>query len=180
MATPKTLSTKDVIAGFGVGHMTVYNWRKGSTSRKPLPVITGDKGRVSFSVDAVKAWAKEHGVKFTVPAIVSWASKPGPKPKADKAPAKKAPANAIAKAVIADAKKIVAKKAGKSPASGSQASVVKQVVGVDLDIPVKKPGAKSSKTGRKISAVAKKAERKAPAKSRAQIVGETNQAQPTA
>lgn len=99
MATIKTLTTKQVIAGFAVGHMTVHNWRKGTASQTKLPCHVDDKGRVSFVPAEVKAWAKEHGRKFTMPAAPEEPTKPGPKPKAEAAPPAK---KAAAKKAVAD------------------------------------------------------------------------------
>ena len=84
MATAKMLTTKQVIAGFGVGHMTVYNWRKGSEKQPALPTNVDEAGRVSFKLQDVLAWAKKHGRRFDATCIdaVAVDSKPGPKPKA--------------------------------------------------------------------------------------------------
>ena len=92
----KTLTTKQLQTAFGVGHMTIYNWRAGSATRDPLPCSISDERRVTFDLAAVKAWAKKHGVAFTAPTEAAEVTKPGPKPKvvaqADVEKVKKAPA----------------------------------------------------------------------------------------
>ena len=77
----KTLTVKDLIAGFKVGHMTIFNWRQGTATKDPLPVDVDESGRVSAKPALVKAWAKKHSLTFTVPAEVGVTTKPGPKPK---------------------------------------------------------------------------------------------------
>lgn len=77
----QALSTKDLQAGFGVGHMTIYNWRQGTATKDPLPCDVDQSGRVTFPVASTKAWAKKHGLEFNVPAEKAAESKPGPKAK---------------------------------------------------------------------------------------------------
>lgn len=93
MAKTQALTTKDLQAGFSVGHMTIFNWRKGSPTKAALPAHTDAAGRVTFKPAEVKAWARKHGLEFTAPAEAAPEGKPGPKAKA--APAKKAKASKI-------------------------------------------------------------------------------------
>lgn len=90
MAKAKTLTTKDLQIGFNVGHMTIFNWRKGSATKDPLPCVVDEASRVTFKEADVKAWAKKHKLAFTAPTEATPESKPGPKAKV--APAKKASA----------------------------------------------------------------------------------------
>ena len=124
MATPQTLTTKQLQAGFGVGHMTIFNWRAGSAKREKLPCTTTD-GRVTFKLAEVKAWAKKHDLPFTAPTGEAEVVKPGPKPKAT-APAKKAAKaekpGKLARAIGAHAKKTEAKKPSRAQIVGTQAA----------------------------------------------------------
>lgn len=117
MATKKAeLSTKDLQKGFGVGHMTVYNWRQGSATRDPLPANVDEKTkRVTFNKTDVKAWAKKYGLTFTEPTEKAAEVKPGPKPKTDgkkepKPATKQAKAPVKAKSVDKVTSKSVAKR----------------------------------------------------------------------
>ena len=95
MASKQLLTTKQVIAGFAVGHMTIYNWRKGTAKQDPLPTVAvqGEDGnKVMFSATDVKAWAKKYERPFTMPTGDAEVVKPGPKPKAPAVKAAKAPA----------------------------------------------------------------------------------------
>lgn len=67
MATrKKQLNTSDVMAMFGVGQMTVYNWRKGSARVTKLPFYTETAGserhRVYFLGKEVRLWAKANNI----------------------------------------------------------------------------------------------------------------------
>ena len=93
MAKTQALTTKDLQAGFSVGHMTIFNWRKGSPTKAPLPSNTDSAGRVTFKAAEVKSWAKKHGLEFTAPAEAAPEGKPGPKAKV--VPTKKAKARKI-------------------------------------------------------------------------------------
>lgn len=87
MATAQTriLNTKDLMAAFGVGHMTIYNWRHDETD--PLPCEVAENGRVSFKENKVVTWAKKWKVEYTPPKKLVGEAKPGPKAKV--APARK-------------------------------------------------------------------------------------------
>lgn len=80
MAAPK-LTTKDMQDAFGVTPMTIFNWRKGTPTREPLPCEV--KGRsVLYPVARVKAWAKRHGItplRDLGEIAPSGREKPGPK-----------------------------------------------------------------------------------------------------
>ena len=137
MASKNDLNTKQLKAGFNVGHMTIYNWRHGTPTKDPLPHEARDNGQVVFSLPKVKAWAKKHNLDFIEPTTPAEWKKPGPR-KVDEKPtaldlvakvlvakaktkkdkpepkatpvAKKATVKAKAKAVIEKAKKSAAKK----------------------------------------------------------------------
>lgn len=74
-----SLTTKDLKKGFGVGHMTIYNWRHGTATKAAIPHKVDSKGHVSFPLVGVVAWAKKHAVKFAAPRISAGRLKPGPK-----------------------------------------------------------------------------------------------------
>ncbi|MNK65503.1 hypothetical protein D3C87_848000 [compost metagenome] len=79
MAAAMRLTTKDVEDAFGVTPMTVYNWRKGTPTREPLPAEVEGR-RVFYRAARLKAWAKRHGIPLLKdPEAVSAHSKPGPK-----------------------------------------------------------------------------------------------------
>lgn len=140
MATPQTLTTKQVIAGFAVGHMTIYNWRAGTPKQDPLPHTVDSAGRVTFKASEVKAWAKKYGRPFTVPTTEAEVVKPGPKPRStpvDRSAEKAAKVETAAR---------------KTKAGAKQADAVSKAM---------ETATKSSKLGRQISAVAKKQARKA-------------------
>ena len=85
--TTKHLTVKNLMTLFGVSHMAIHNWRKGSETREPLPTVAvKDQPRaVAFLPANVKAWAKKHKVMMTCePASLlgtESAVKPGPKTK---------------------------------------------------------------------------------------------------
>lgn len=81
MAKAQPLSTKDLMQGFNVSHMSILMWRKGTPTKDPLPHTKDDNGRVSFTLSQVKPWAKKHGLTFTPPTEHAAESKPGPKAK---------------------------------------------------------------------------------------------------
>jgi hypothetical protein len=106
MAKQTTLTTKDLQAGFNVGHMTVYNWRLGSSTRDPLPVHIDASKRVTFKLAEIKAWAKKYQLDFKPAAELSVAAKPGPK-------AKKAAVKQLAKKTAKPAAKLKSKPTAK-------------------------------------------------------------------
>lgn len=78
--TLRPLNTRDMIAIFGVSHMTLLHWRnpvEGVEHRKsPLPFTI--KGRnVTFSAPRIKAWAEKNDVEMKKDPLVI-ASKPLP------------------------------------------------------------------------------------------------------
>ena len=110
----QALSTKDLQAGFGVGHMTIYNWRQGAATKDPLPCEVDQSGRVTFPVASTKAWAKKHSLEFNVPTEKAAESKPGPKAKVavtkidrKKEPKKAAPVKSLTKS---ETKRVAAQK----------------------------------------------------------------------
>lgn len=105
MASTKTtrpLTTRDLLAIFGVTHMTLLNWRnppEGVAHRKaPLPFT--QKGRsITFSAIRVKAWATKHKIELLRDPVAvasgeaaSVPAKPGPKVAPSKASVKLADA----------------------------------------------------------------------------------------
>lgn len=100
----KQLSIAQLKAGFGVAHMTIFNWRAGTPTKEALPAEKGENGRVVFDAAAVKAWAKKHGLKFTMPTEDATWKSPGPVAGAKKAAAKKATKAPAKKAVKLTAK----------------------------------------------------------------------------
>lgn len=119
------LTTRDLKKAFGVGHMTIYNWRLGTATKKPLPHKKDAQGHVSFPADKVAAWAKKHDLEFKIPAKAGERQKPGPAPTkkaAKKAavsakPARKSPGRkkAAPKPVVKKAAVVEAKTAKKLP-----------------------------------------------------------------
>lgn len=107
----QALSTKDLQAGFGVGHMTIYNWRQGTATKDPLPADVDQSGRVTFPLASTKAWAKKHSLEFDTYLAKAPESKPGPKPKVVKPAAKAVKAKAAA--VIENVKRKTSKRADK-------------------------------------------------------------------
>lgn len=65
---PQHLTIKDLCRIYGVGAMTVYNWRRGSTRIAPLPchrltVGAGkERHRIKFTESVVTKWAAKHGI----------------------------------------------------------------------------------------------------------------------
>lgn len=80
MSTKGILNTKQLMAGFGVGHMTIFNWRAGTATREKLPHAVDEKKRVSFKASEVKAWAKKHELTFKAPTEPATWGTPGPAP----------------------------------------------------------------------------------------------------
>lgn len=99
---------------FAVTQMTLFLWRQGTTTRTPLPVekprvkLGEREGAVLMDPEKLVKWANKHDVAIAVdPAKILkrdaklGSAKPGPKPKADKAKATKAPTRRAAHAVPA-------------------------------------------------------------------------------
>lgn len=87
MGKATILTTKQICAGFGISHVTAYNWRQGSKAKEALPIVPADtsdatKAReVRFDLTATKAWAKANGLPFNqTAALAATAAKTGPKP----------------------------------------------------------------------------------------------------
>lgn len=97
-----TYTTKQVMAGFSVSDMTVFEWRRTGIGGVKIP-FHQEGTRVHFVESEIKAWAKKVDRVFDPEAAakVAGAAKPGPKA----APVKKA------KALQVVSKKVVAKKA---------------------------------------------------------------------
>lgn len=85
------LTIKQAAEAFGVTVMTIFMWRKGTATRKPLPVEVDNpdaiKPRVFVPVASARAWARNHNLVFDPSGVLNHgsATKPGPKPLATKA-----------------------------------------------------------------------------------------------
>lgn len=87
MKTPTLrFNTQDVMSLFGVSHMTVYQWRKGTARKTPLPAIekrVGARLTVEFTEKTLRKWARENNVPFTIDPSQyekkQGVGKPGPK-----------------------------------------------------------------------------------------------------
>ncbi len=115
MSDKNYLTIKDVMAKYGVTHMTVYLWRKGSAKRNPLPTVSAKKLErptdVAFDPAVLEKWATKYGITAS-PAKTSTVEKRGPKVLAKPA-----------------AKKVVAKKAApKAPATATKTAPRKPAV----------------------------------------------------
>jgi len=82
------LTTPQVCAMLGVTHLTILNWRKGTSTKKPLPVLKPAKDEapnaVRFDREKVLAWAVKNGVEVVTKAPPRSLSQRGPKPKTKK------------------------------------------------------------------------------------------------
>lgn len=82
------LSIKNLQTAFGVSHMTISAWRKGSAARKPLPTAKrgadNNPAGVGFDVGPTQKWADKYGIAILVPLadlVGKDVIKRGPKPK---------------------------------------------------------------------------------------------------
>lgn len=70
MATEKSaqvrLTTRQVQALFGVTHMSIYHWRKGTSTREPLKTLKPIKGEaptaIRFDPKVVQRYADKYGI----------------------------------------------------------------------------------------------------------------------
>lgn len=95
--TNQKLSIKQLQIVFGISHMTAYAWRQGTTTKDPLPAAPLTKTEeamtrppITFTVKAVRAWAKKNGVPFAKDPEVVLAQKSGPGKSGPKAKTKPA------------------------------------------------------------------------------------------
>ncbi len=97
------LTIKNLQTAFGVSHMTISAWRKGTATRKPLPTskrggTLGNPGGVAFDVGPTEKWAIKNGIPILVPLadlVGQGIIKRGPKPKVEEVPpAKRGPMKA--------------------------------------------------------------------------------------
>lgn len=106
MSKAAALTTKQICAGFNISHVTAYNWRKGTATQQPLPVIDPEARDVRFGLGATQAWAKAHGRAFSKEAALRAAdAKASPaQAKAEKKATKAAtaPTKAAKKPVLMD------------------------------------------------------------------------------
>jgi len=92
MSRSQVLNSRNIMSLFGISHMTVYNWRAGSSGRDPLPVNLTTQGGVEFPVTRIKAWARKHQIPMTMDPeslVGVGVGTRGPKPKTWTAPAVK-------------------------------------------------------------------------------------------
>jgi len=78
------LTIKNLQTAFGVSHMTISAWRKGSKARKPLPTAKTEDSAVLFNVGPTQKWAERNGIEILVPLaslVGQGIIKRGPKPK---------------------------------------------------------------------------------------------------
>lgn len=125
----KMLSTKDLMKAFGVGHMTIYNWRNGTPTKDPLPHKKDDTGHVTFVESEVKAWAKKYALSFTPPTEPAPRGKPGPA-KTPTVKAVKADKAATTKATPAPARKSVKAKFARAAKTVNKATKAAEAVAV--------------------------------------------------
>lgn len=62
----KHLTTRHMERAFGVTTMTLYLWRKGTATIKPLPVVETGTRKVAYAVKAVERWAAANGIPIRV------------------------------------------------------------------------------------------------------------------
>ena len=127
-AKPGKLKIQHMMAAFGVGHMTIYNWRlpKEGSRKTALPCVESAKGArnlVTFHEKEVKAWAKANGVELvktfaevTASKETSANVKPGPKTGNPPPAAKKSKAGTNKPALAVSKKAAPTKKPTKPPA----------------------------------------------------------------
>lgn len=84
------LNTAQACLVFGVSSMTLHNWRKGTQTLAPLPVIAkeAELGRIRYNPSVLKTWASKNKVIIarTPEEVLAAGStksqgKPGPKPR---------------------------------------------------------------------------------------------------
>ena len=88
MATPQ-LNQAQVCEIFGISHMTLWSWRKGTKKMTPLPTVIPrkmlTKPAIRFSGPAITRWARANGVILvrTPEEVLAGkvTNKPGPKPR---------------------------------------------------------------------------------------------------
>lgn len=83
----KSLTIAQVATAFNVSQTSVFNWRKGSSTRDPLVPVDPDMRNPTFTVTALKAFAKRYGLTMhrdPLEVLSTWEGpaikKPGPKP----------------------------------------------------------------------------------------------------
>lgn len=75
------LTNKNMMNLFGVSHVTIFNWRKGTPQREQLPTVQVGNS-IRYPVVKVKAWAKSHGIEMLMDPqtlVGTGVLKPGPK-----------------------------------------------------------------------------------------------------
>ncbi len=135
----KQVSLREAGILYGVSHMAIYAWRKGTPTKTPLPVLANKDGTrgVQISVAQLRVWNKRNKMDFTVqPEDLVMALVKASRIKADKKAAKKP---VKAKSVK---KPVVFKKA----ATAIKAKRVKKAV---------KPGVKRARTEAAMATLAK-------------------------
>ncbi len=101
-----SITIKDTMQVFGVSHMALFLWRRGTPTKTALPTVKIEGSReVRFAPPVLKRWAREHDVPILVnPASFVGGARPKPGPKAKKVAAKKV-GKAKPKAVVKAARK---------------------------------------------------------------------------
>jgi len=91
-ALSKGLTIAQVAAAFGVSQMAIFYWRKGTTTRDPLPEIPDNDSRFPrFAVADLKKHAKKYGLELKhdpVDVVANWELYQPPKKQAKSAPTK--------------------------------------------------------------------------------------------
>lgn len=93
MSQAQKMTIRQACEAFGVTGMCLHSWRRGTATKKPLPVSqkAGDR-RVYIPVAAARKWARDHGVQFVhdpdvVLGTVTASVKPGNRVSTKAAPA---------------------------------------------------------------------------------------------
>lgn len=92
IVAPKKANTPPLTIGqaaavFGVSTMAIFVWRRGTTTREPLPTCHNEEDSrfPRFKVSDLRRYAKAYGLKFArepQDVVDTWHHvKPGPKPK---------------------------------------------------------------------------------------------------
>lgn len=93
-ATPETkprLTVSQMQQLFDVTRMTLFNWRKGSATRTPLPVAKprkGDGRMITFDPERTMKWAASNNIMIATPlakvmGLKQSKKRRGPKPRLD-------------------------------------------------------------------------------------------------
>ena len=67
----KHLTTRHMERAFGVSMMTLYLWRKGTPTIRPLPTVASEGREVLYAPRAVERWARDNGMTILVPDLAA-------------------------------------------------------------------------------------------------------------